>query len=463
MRPARVLRTLRSWRTIGAALLTAVSACLVVTATGGASYAANPVTPGNYTGKGFDQCEAPSQYAMDRWRAYSPYRAAGIYISGNSRACRRQTNLTPTWVSRQLAAGWHLMPITMGPQASCSTRFPRYGASIDPTINPSSTNTYATARAQARSEADRAASAAAALGIVAGSTLFYDLEAFDIRRSTACTTSALWFLTAWTRQLHRDGYASGYYSSAASGIKIVDDARVRSDNPYRLPDQIWIADWDGRATTSSAYVRSDGWQPYARAKQYRGGHNETWGGVTINIDNDYLSLRTPVLGSGNEPVPSTSMSDPKCTSSSISRLAYRYTDVDTRTDLIVPLQCVLKQQRYYPYMVTGTWNTRTTSAIETFQAKAGHRVAAAASRSDWTALLSRGNSGSVLRLGSTGADVVRVQRALNAALDYELKVTGTYNLATESAVRAYQTRVGITSTGVVASQTWAALVAGRRR
>ena len=85
----------------------------------------------------------------------SPFRAVGIYISGNSRACRTQTNLTPTWVANQLRTGWHLMPITLGPQASCSTRFPRYGATIDPTISPSTTNTYAAARNQGALEAQR--------------------------------------------------------------------------------------------------------------------------------------------------------------------------------------------------------------------------------------------------------------------------------------------------------------------
>ena len=62
-----------------------------------------------------------------------------------------------------------------------------------------------------------------------------------------------------------------------------------------MPDQIWIADWDGKANTSSSYIRSSGWQPYGRVKQYQGGHNETWGGVRINIDRNYLNLRTPKL------------------------------------------------------------------------------------------------------------------------------------------------------------------------
>ena len=159
--------------------------------------------PATSRGLGFDQCEAPSQSAMSAWIKKSPFRAAGIYISGQLPRLPRQTNLTATWVSNQLAAGWHLMPITLGPQASCSTRYPRYGKNIDPTINPSTANSYAAARAPGRAEAGKAVSRGAARsGSSPGSTLFYDLEALQHRGSTACTHSALWFLTAWTRQLH---------------------------------------------------------------------------------------------------------------------------------------------------------------------------------------------------------------------------------------------------------------------
>ena len=159
--------------------------------------------------------------------------------------------------------------------------------------NPAST--YSAARSQGRLEATRAVAAARNLGIVRGSTLFYDLEAFNTRQSSACTYSALYFLHLWTTTLHANGYASGYYSSAASGIRMLDDQRVRTGNRIAMPDQVWIADWNGHANTSSSYIRSDGWQPYGRAKQYQGGHNETWGGVRINIDRNYLNLRTPRL------------------------------------------------------------------------------------------------------------------------------------------------------------------------
>jgi len=437
------------------------------------AYAANPATPGTFTGRGFDQCEAPSQSAMSAWIKSSPFRAAGIYISGNSRACRTQANLTSTWVRNQLAAGWHLMPITLGPQASCSTRYPRYGKNIDPTIIPTSANSYGQARAQGRAEARKTVSRAKALGIVPGSTMFYDLEAFNTRASTACTSSAMWFVTAWTRQLHSLGYASGFYSSAASGIKMLDDARVTRGNPHTLPDQIWIADWDGKANTSSSYIRSDGWQPYSRAKQYRGGHKETWGGVTINIDSNYLKLRAPKIGGGTTPAPApapagpkytgNSTSDARCTPASITRRNYAATSASRNTSLIVPLQCLLKQKQLYKYEVTGTWNNPTTTALNTFQTRLGFTKQSTVSRGIWTALLTRGNSRTTLRLGVKGADAIRVQRAMNASLGRGLAVTGTYTAATRRAVKTYQQNVGLKVTGTVGAPTWVALERGRVR
>ncbi|MCW2806376.1 MAG: Peptidoglycan-binding domain 1 protein [Marmoricola sp.] len=462
----------RGRRGLAGVLAGAIALTLGATLLSAPAYAANPVTPGNFTGLGFDQCEAPSQAAMSTWIKKSPFRAAGIYISGASRACQRQSNLSATWVSNQLAAGWHLMPITLGPQASCSTRYPRYGKNIDPTINASTTGTYSAARAQGALEARRAVQAARNLGIVPGSTLFYDLEAFNTSQSTACTWSALWFLSAWTQELHRYSYASGLYSSAASGIKMIDDARVRPGNQIAMPDQIWVADWNGRADTHSSYIRSDGWHPYARAHQYQGGHDETWGGVRINIDRNYLDLRTPRLPGTATPVPApapagprytgTTLSDPKCTPATISRASYVTINPTMNTTLVVPLQCLLKQRLFYPYEVTGTWNAQTTAAVHAFQKRVGNTARSYVSRSDWVSLLVAGNGGRVLKRGDTGADVIRVQRALNAAGSPRLTVNGIYTRRTAKAVGAYQRRVHLARTRVVAAQTWGALGVGRR-
>jgi peptidoglycan hydrolase-like protein with peptidoglycan-binding domain len=459
-------------RALSATLATGLVVTLLGVLPSAPAFAANPVTPGNFTGYGFDQCNAPSQSAMSTWIKKSPFRAAGIYISGNSRACRTQANLTPTWVRNQLAAGWHLMPITLGPQASCSTRFPRYGKNIDPTINPSNTSTYVAARAQGRAEARKAVTTAQGLGIVRGSTLFYDLEAFNIA-NTPCRSSALWFLNAWTSQLHDLGYASGYYSSAASGIKMVDNMRVQPNNPIKMPDQVWIADWDGRANTSSTYVRSDGWLPYRRMKQYRGGHNETYGGVTINIDRNYLNLRTPAIPGSSSPTPpppapaapkytGNATSDARCTPKTITQRDYPTVNSHASAQYLVPLQCLLKQQHLYKYEVTGKWNSQTQSALYSFQGARGMAKQTTINRNTWTALVSRGNSRTLLRVGMTTADATRVQRAMNAAIAARLAVSGTYRQATATAVRQYQQAVGVAVTGTVTAATWVALERGRR-
>ncbi|MEV0714785.1 glycoside hydrolase domain-containing protein [Asanoa sp. NPDC050611] len=230
--------------------------------------------PGTFVGRGFDTCTAPAQSAMNAWRASSPYRAVGIYISGASRSCA-QPNLTATWVSNQVANGWRLIPIELGYQAPCGTRTPKMSA------NP------ATARTQGGTAADSAVSAAQALGIGAGSTIYNDVEHYPSNAS--CKAAVLSFLSGWTERLHTRGYLAGVYSSGSSGIKDVCDAY--DDPAYTRLDQIWIAWWNGVADTDGgSYCADDRYADHQRLHQYAGEVTETWGGVTIRIDRNYLDV-----------------------------------------------------------------------------------------------------------------------------------------------------------------------------
>ncbi|WP_435742327.1 glycoside hydrolase domain-containing protein [Nocardioides sp. SYSU DS0663] len=414
------------------------------------------VTPGDFTGFGFDQCLAPEQWKMNRWLNHSPYLAVGIYISGDSRACREQPNLTPRWIATQLRRGWRLLPITLGPQASCQPRFPRYGD--DETINPRPGNNgrYYQARRQAVAEADEAVAAAKALGIVPGSALWYDLEGYD-SGNTHCRESALAFVGAWTERLHELGYVSGVYSSAGSGIKDLDNARVNRPGTYTMPDYIWLARWDGVANTSSSYVREDGWRPHGRVKQYRGGHDETWGDVTINIDTNFLDV-----GRGSVAAPET-----HCDGVPVNRA--KYLPLKPRTSSYTPprgqvraLQCLLKEAGLYGGKLNGRYNARTVAAARSWQSARGLRVRDRWNRPSWMTLLTAGDR-PVLKFGSAGPAVRRVQRALNAAEpDTKLRVSGVFDNRTDRAVRAWQSEVGFTVSGVVNPESWAALQAGKR-
>ncbi len=437
----------RSAKAAVVALLTGIVATVTVTP----AQASTIVTPGNFTGFGFDQCLAPTQGAMDAWLKNSPFLAVGIYISGNQRACRSQPNLTKTWVNTQLRNGWRLLPITLGPQASCSPRFPRYGLK---TINPrpGADGKYGQARDQGRAEAVKAVTAAKALGIAPRSTLWYDIEAFDHTR-THCRESALRFLSAWTFKLHELGYVSGVYSSVGSGIKMLDDARVNRPHAFHLPDMIWLARWDGKANTSSSYIRDDGWRPGGRVKQYQGGHNETWGGVTINIDRNFLDVGRGSWAPLESHCNGTRISYPRYT-----RIAPGATD----TALVKALQCLLKEQGGYGGRVNGTYNDRLRTAYRTWQKTHGFPVQDTWTRPNWTSLLVAGQ-GKVLKWGSGGPEVRWLQRALNAAHDdARLRVTGVFKNDTAAALRTYQRRVGVKSNGIAGPSTWRALRNGKR-
>ncbi len=228
-----------------------------------------------YTGLGFDACSAPSSNAMSAWSS-SPFRAVGIYIGGTNEACS-QPNLTAGWVSGEVAAGWHLIPTYVGLQGRGSC-----GGSC---ATISSIRSRATA--QGAANARDAVLHAQMLGIPAGNPIYDDLEAYATTASNSAAVLA--FLAGWTNQLHAEGYVSGVYSSASSGIATLVRAASTS---YTEPDDIWIGDWNGARTTSDPYVPSYDWPDNQRLHQFRGGHDETHGGVTMNIDSDYLGGAT---------------------------------------------------------------------------------------------------------------------------------------------------------------------------
>jgi len=424
---------------------------LVALATGAAlatsatpAQAGNRATPGNFTGFGFDQCVAPTQEAMNAWLRTSPYWAVGIYISGASRACRYQPNLDRQWVSTQLRNGWRLLPLTVGPQAACSTR-DDYQDEVR--IKPDPARNYLKARKQGLKEAAKTVRAARALGIVKRSTLWYDLEAFTTS-GTRCRESALSFLSSWTKRLHGLGYVSGVYSSAASGIAMLDDIHDRPGR-YTLPDRIWIADWNGKANLQSSYVRSSVWTPHKRVHQYRGGHLERHGGVTINIDSNFMSL-----GRGSQPPPPK-----KHCGVGINRPDYTFLERRDHGKQVKSLQCMLKIKGSYTGELHGKFTLRTAKAVRAYQRSHDLTVTGQVSARTWTVLLAEGTN-PVLKYGSAGPSVQRVQRALNAAVDHRLPISGVFKSDTTKAVRAYQRLRGLPANGVMSGSTWIHLERG---
>lgn len=236
-----------------------------------------------FTGYGFDTCHAPPLQALTAWSA-SPYRAVGIYIGGVNRACG-DGNLSATWVSGAVGQGWSLLPLYVGLQAPCVSQagLARIAAST------------VTAATQGVAAADDAATRAAAFGLPAGGPIYFDMEGYSTTNA-ACTRSVQAFVTGWVGEVHAKGYVAGVYGSAASTIR-----DVAALGPA-TPDDAWIANWNGVASVfGDPYVADSFWPDHQRIHQFKGGHAETWGGVKIDVDSDFVD--GAVVGGSAPPPP----------------------------------------------------------------------------------------------------------------------------------------------------------------
>jgi len=228
---------------------------------------------------GFDTCTAPSTSAMRAWR--SQYAAVGVYIGGVNAACA-YGNLSAGWVKSAASMGWGLLPTYVGPQAPC------WGAGNGVLISPGG------AVAQGSAAALDAVGDARSLGLPAGSPIYYDMEAYN--GGSSCTNAVLRFLGAWDRLVQAAGYVSAVYSSQDSGIVDMQSGAVKKTPGFTPPSAIWIALWDNVASLNDGTLT---WPLSARSKQYAGSVNATIGGVTLNIDRDFVGGPLAHLPSGD--------------------------------------------------------------------------------------------------------------------------------------------------------------------
>jgi len=274
----------------------AVATSLCLLAPGAALALARPdTTPGlaggQVTAEGFDKCVAPPSSAMRSWLA-SPYRVVNIYFGGNNRACASQPELSAQWLTTVTSNGWSVIPTYVGSQARCSTSTKTHKI------------TASTAAEQGTAEADDAAAAMAALGLSpnSGNPIYFDMEPYRVGSDyKTCDNAVLTFFDAWSRELHVQGYVAGIYGTTNTVMKQL--VKRRDDPTFQQPDAIWFANWDGNAaTTGYTAIPDDMWVGH-RIHQYRGGHNETFNGITFNIDSDavagdVVAAVTPTAPSG---------------------------------------------------------------------------------------------------------------------------------------------------------------------
>jgi len=401
---------------------------------GGPATAAGKPAPGSFTGYAFDTCEAPAQAVMDTWWQSSPYAGVGVYIGGSNRQCD-QAELTAGWVKTQQRRGWHVLPLFVGPQASCSGYADRMSSSL------------AIAEQQGRQQAGLAIQAARSLGIKAKSTIYYDLEDYDIAPDD-CRRAALSFVSGWTKALHSKKYRSGVYSNIAAAITSLDYADRVDHGHYTMPDDIWFA-WanDHADVKTASWVRTDTWDDHARVHQYAVDTTESYGGYSLVMDADWVDT-----GAGSVAPRAKQL----CRGVDVDLRAYPQLKVGKRGPAVEAAQCLLRRQHFSKAAISGRYDKKTVAAVKKAQKRLHEKATGKLTRTTWTALLARG-SDPVLKVGSSGETVRRLQRALTAS-GTRTPVDGVYSTKTAKAVARFQRKSGLPATGVVTVAVWDAFL-----
>ncbi|NGN66549.1 DUF1906 domain-containing protein [Streptomyces sp. A7024] len=236
-----------------------------------------------FQGRAFDTCSAPPPATMRAWRK-SPYRAVGIYYGGRGRHCQEQPYLTSYWLRAVHRMGWRVLPVYVGSQPPCIK-----GAKKAVRMHADA----AKAAKAGRSEGRDAVARAKLLGMAKGSPLFLDIEAFSYK-DAKCRATTLEFVRSWNREVDRRGWLPGFYSSANSGVRMMEQARRAGQDG--MPEVMWFARWHiDPSLNKEPQLAADAWQPHRRVHQYAGNVEETHGGVKLMIDRNVVDAPTAVL------------------------------------------------------------------------------------------------------------------------------------------------------------------------
>jgi peptidoglycan hydrolase-like protein with peptidoglycan-binding domain len=126
-----------------------------------------------------------------------------------------------------------------------------------------------------------------------------------------------------------------------------------------------------------------------------------------------------------------------------------------RGDAVKELQQLLIQRYCYVGTVDGIFAVATTSAVKAFQHRVFLTTTGIVDERTWRAIYKGAPVDMpVLQLGSQGKFVIFVQQKLRITNDYSARVDGNFGYQTATAVKAFQTRLGLVADGIVDDKTW---------
>ena len=237
-----------------------------------------------FTGHAFDKCEVPTLSQLQKWYASSPYKAVNLYIGGISRFCNNAP-LSASYIQSIYRQGWKLIPTWVGHQAPCANYKYPFPYNIDQAFQYGVDNAnLASARMVNYNLSNPDGS---------GNIIYLDLEHFAYTAS--CSAAARAYVNGWTTRLAQLGIRSGLYSTSST---ITANEFFDLGTPI---DAVWVAEWyrtpgfrPDETVWGLRYLSNEYWINNQRILQYSGGHPETWGGVSLEVDSNVAEGKVAV-------------------------------------------------------------------------------------------------------------------------------------------------------------------------
>ncbi|NLO86748.1 MAG: peptidoglycan-binding protein [Clostridiales bacterium] len=171
----------------------------------------------------------------------------------------------------------------------------------------------------------------------------------------------------------------------------------------------------------------------------------------------YAALNGTSTGSGNTSTSGSSKTSPATYGTSASSNGYSTISASSgNSSNVTALQSALSSTGYYNGSLDGDFGSGTTDAVSSYQRAKGLRVTGMAGPSTQRILYggtSESGSYSKLEPGDNNSKVKTLQYALYELKYYDGNITGTYDQATENAVRVFQEVNGLDMDGVAGQQT----------
>lgn len=230
---------------------------------------------------GFDTRDYPGDGVMTRWRAESPYRWVGFYLSA---PCYTGTS----WQGKRSTLrgmGWGLAVLFVGEQdwPEHEHAADRAGAQPEPgEAGPRCTRGNLSGE-RGRTDGAAAAAAARAEGFGAGAVVYLDVEPVE-----AVSDSLAAYVTGWTRGLVQQGFEPGLYAHARNAEALLGIMAAAGGGSAGAP-RLWVARPSGfslrRGPAESGFAASI-WQGELDVV-------ESWGGSSLRIDRNVADRADP--------------------------------------------------------------------------------------------------------------------------------------------------------------------------